>query len=204
MRQVRCQHSSDKQFHPLRGQWNHFPKSGRSANCRGDCFAVASKTILGSGLCKVAATCTPAESQVSIDRRADCAAVPRASEKTHKQTSTFYIYRRPHFQLLMSLAQSPHTHVTSVAADKLHWQDESPPSPPRDWPVVSTGLCHAAGTPKQNMDSGPRNTRGFLNNVRQASISTRHPTNQQLVLCTQNIKRHMIKNAMCFVIRWKS
>ena len=176
---MRCQHSSDKQFHP-RGLWNHFPKSGRSANCRGHCFAVSLKTILGSGLCKVAATtCTPAESQVSIDRRADCATVPRASEKTHKQTSTFYIYRSPHFQLCMSLAQSPRTHVTSLAADNLHWQDECPPSP-RDWPVVSTGLCHAAGTPKQNMDSGPRNTRGFLNNVRQASISTCHSAFQKI------------------------
>ena len=46
-------------------------------------------------------------------------------EKTHKQTSTFYIYQRPHFQLRMSLEQSPCTHVTSVATDSFQWKDES-------------------------------------------------------------------------------
>ena len=67
------------------------------------CFAVDLKTILGSGLCKVAATShlhTGGKSGIDFDQsRANCAPVPRASEKTHKQTSTFYIYHSPYFQL---------------------------------------------------------------------------------------------------------
>ena len=115
---------------------------------------------------------------------------PRASEKTHKQTSTFYIYRSHHFQLRMKMGLACH----------------APPGPmsPR-WQLLLTGKMSvhhdhvtarlsardsAMRPPHQNKTWTPGQGilhPSFLNNVRRAPILTCHPAHpKNLLVCTQN------------------
>ena len=88
---------TDKQFHLCRRQWRPFPKICLDDNRGGHCFG----NIGGGGGCSrwqdgghLRATGGKSGRSIAAQTAPRCHG---ASEKTHKQTSTFYIYRNSLF-----------------------------------------------------------------------------------------------------------